>query len=37
MTQGHVLRALDAMNSSGLWMTLMTLGYEFKALDVMNS
>ena len=35
-TLGHEPRALDAMNSSGLWMTLATLGRDIRALDAMN-
>ena len=29
--------ALDAINSSGLWMTQTTLGHELKALESMNT
>ena len=36
MTPGHKLKALDAMNNSGLWITWTTLGHELRALDVMN-
>ena len=36
MTLGRKLWALDAMNSSGLLMTLPTLGHE-PALDAMNN
>ena len=36
MTLGRELRALDAMNNLGLWMTWTTSSYELKALDVMN-
>ena len=28
--------ALDAMNSSSLWMTLMTRGYDIRVIDVVN-
>ena len=34
---GHELRALNAINSLGLWITLATLGCELWALDAMNS
>ena len=34
---GHKLRALDAMNSSGLWFTRMSLGHELKALNTINN
>ena len=37
MTLGRELRALDAMNNSGLWLTLTTLGIEMKDLNVMNN
>ena len=37
MNLNRELKALDAMNSSGLYMTLKTLGHELKALDAMNS
>ena len=37
MIPGHELRALDAMNNLGLWMTRMTSGCELKALDATNS
>ena len=40
MTQNrsyHKLRALDTMNSSGLWLTVTALGREFKPLDAMNN
>ena len=29
----HVLKPLDSMNNSGLWMTWMNLGREIKAQD----
>ena len=32
----HDLRALDAMDSLGLWMTRITPGCELKALNAMN-
>ena len=35
-TLSHELRALDAMNSSGMLMTLATLRRDIRALDVMN-
>ena len=31
--QSHVLKPLDSMNNSGLWMTWMNLGREIKAQD----
>ena len=31
------LRALDSMNSLGMWMTWTTPGHEPKALDAMNN
>ena len=31
------LKALDATNKLGLWMTLPTPGYEPRALDIMNN
>ena len=37
MTSGCELRALDAMNNSGLWLTLTTSGHKLKALDAMNN
>ena len=37
MTLGHELKALDAMNNAGLWMTWMTLGYKLKALNDVNN
>ena len=37
MTQCRELKALDAMNNSGLWLTLTTTGYGFRALDVLNN
>ena len=37
MTLGHELKALEAMNNSGLSMTGNTLGHELRALDAMNS
>ena len=36
MTPGHELKALDAINSSGLWKTCGTLGRELRDLDAMN-
>ena len=36
MTLGRELRALEAMNSSGLSMTGNTPGHELRALDAMN-
>ena len=33
---GHKLWPLDGVKNSGLWITLMTPGYELKALDTMN-
>ena len=36
MTPGHELRALNAMNISGLSMTCATLGCELRALVDMN-
>ena len=33
----HELKALNARNCSRLWMTRMTLGYELRALDSINS
>ena len=36
MTMGHGLKALDAMNNTGLWLTCTTLGRELKAVDVMK-
>ena len=35
-TQSRELKALDAMNSSRLWMTSGTLGCDIEALDAMN-
>ena len=37
MTMDCELKALDAMNKSGLWMIGATLGHELRALDAMNS
>ena len=37
MTLGHVLMALDAMKSTWLWMTRMTLGHELRPLYDMNN
>ena len=37
MTQAHELRALDTMNNSRLWLTIMTLGCELSDLDAMNN
>ena len=37
MTLGLKLRALNAMNNSRLWFTLMTLGIEMRDLDSMNN
>ena len=37
MTLDNELKALDAMNSSELWMTCSTLGHDLRALDAMNS
>ena len=37
MTLSCKLRALDAMNSSGLYVTCTTLSHDPKALDSMNS
>ena len=37
MTLGRELRALDAMNNSGLWITWATMGRELRALDAMNN
>ena len=37
MTLGRELRALYAMNSSGLWLTWMTLCHELRALDAMKN
>ena len=31
------LKALDAMNNSGLWMTIVTHGRDLRALDATNS
>ena len=36
MILGHELKALDAMNSSGLWMTQTTLNHELRVVDDMN-
>ena len=36
MTEGHELKALDAMNNSSLWMTRATPSDELKALDAIN-
>ena len=37
MTSRYELKALYAMNNSGLWMTHTTLGREMRDLDAMNS
>ena len=37
MTLGRELKALDAMNSSGLCTTWATLGHELVALDATNN
>ena len=37
MTLGHKVKALNAMNSSELWMTCSTLGCDLWALDAMNN
>ena len=37
MTLGSKLKALDAMNNVGLWLTRTTLGHELNALNAMNS
>ena len=37
MTLGHEVRALDAMNSLGLWMILVILHLVFKPLYAMNN
>ena len=37
MISGHELRALEAMNSSGLSMIGNAPGHELKALDAMNN
>ena len=37
MTPSSELRALDAMNSLGLWLTRTTLGHGLNALDAMNN
>ena len=36
MTLCHELKALDAINSSKLWMTSTILGRGLRALDAMN-
>ena len=36
MTLRYELRALDAMNNFGLFLTRNTLGHELRALDAMN-
>ena len=36
-TLGHELRALDAMDNLGLWMTPYNLGHKLKALDATNN
>ena len=33
---GFVLKALDAMNESRLWLILMTLGHELKVVNEMS-
>ena len=35
-SRSHEFNAPDAMNSSGLWMIWIMLGYDLKALDTMN-
>ena len=37
MTTGRELKALDVMNSSELWLKLMTLGHELRSIDAMNN
>ena len=37
MTLGCELKALNAMNSSKLWMTCSTLGHDLRALHTMNN
>ena len=37
MTSCHELKVLNVMNNSRLFMTLTTSGWEFRALDAMNS
>ena len=37
MTPGSELKALDAMNSSRLCLTSITLGRELNAINAMNS
>ena len=37
MTLGGELTVPNTMNSSRLWLTWMTHGYELKALDAMSS
>ena len=37
MIPSHEVKALDAMNSSGLWFTLMTPVRELRALNAMNN
>ena len=37
MTLGRELKALDAINNLGLWMTCFILGRDLRALDVMNN
>ena len=37
MILGHEFKALDAMNSSGLWMIGMTLGRDLSVLKVVNN
>ena len=34
---GREIRALDATNRSGLWMTRATLDHELKVMDAMNN
>ena len=36
-TLGSELRAIDAINNLGLWLTRVTLGHELNALNAMNS
>ena len=37
MTSGHELRALNAVNNTGLWMICTSLGRELKDLDAIKS
>ena len=36
MTLGRELKGLDAINSSGLWITCTSSGYEHRVLNEMN-